>query len=367
MTSRVSQSHRRALVAVFAALLTVGSLTGCGTPNKAEDSRKKETYQLVWPEPPNEPRFIFDGQLRNESDIQPETDESRLRRLLSGRESRSTQPAYMKPGAIAARNGRVYVADHPSSSVVVFDIPRRKIFQMAVREPNRVKSPIAIAADTTGLVYVLDSAFKKVMVYDSLGLFAFSVGNKNDLVKPAGVAVTPDGSRIYVVDRGSVENDDHKVIAYAPDGRELFRIGPRGSENGQLNIPLAATVTPDGRLHVLDSGNFRVQTFDEMGKFISSFGSVGNALGHFSRPRSITSDPEGNLYVSDASFNNVQIFTPAGKLLMWLGNAGLNNLPSQFALIGGVAVDETGRLYVADQYHLKIEAFRRSAPIQSQD
>jgi DNA-binding beta-propeller fold protein YncE len=203
------------------------------------------------------------------------------------------------------------------------------------------------------------------MVFDSLGLFQFAVGVPAALTQPAGVAVSDDGQKIFIVDRGSVGGDDHKIIAYSPDNTELFRIGPRGSEPGALNIPLAATTTPDGRLAVLDSGNFRVQLFDLNGKYQSHFGSVGNGYGQFSRPRSIAADSDGNLYISDASFNNVQMFNATGDLLMWIGGPGMENYPGRFGLIAGIAVDETGRLYIADHYHQKVEVYRRADVAQA--
>lgn len=347
------------LAVALSALVSLTTFTGC-TSTPAGSTAEDLQYQLAWPAPPEEPRFVFEAELRNQSDIRDETDEERLKRILTGHDKNSEQPVYRKPSALAARKGRLYVADPHSASIYVFDMPRRKVFQIGQREPNRTRSPISMAIDAQSRLYVLDSSAKKVMVFDSLGLFMFSVGNPRDLVKPAGVAVSRDGSRIVIVDRGSVDLDDHKVIAYAPNGKELFRIATRGTDPGQVNIPLDATITEDGTLHILDSGNFRIQSFDETGKFLSSFGSVGNGLGNFSRPRRIASDAEGNIYVSDASFNNVQIFTPDGNLLMWIGKSGIANVPGQYALIGAITVDETGRLYVADQYHLKVDVFRRT-------
>lgn len=351
-------SIARGLSLALYALASVIAVTGCSS-SPVDPSDGDLDYQLIWPAPPDEPRFVFETELRNQSDIRDESDDERLQRILTGR-TKSGQPVYRKPSALVARKGRLYVADPHTASIYVFDMPRRKVFQIGQREPNRTRSPISMAIDAQSRLYVLDSIGKNVMVFDPLGLYMFSVGNPRDLAKPAGVAVSRDGSRIFVIDRGSIDNDDHKVIAYAPDGKELFRIGPRGSDPGQLNIPLDATVTEDGRLHILDSGNFRVQTFDETGKFVSSFGSVGNGLGNFSRPRRIASDNDGNIYVSDASFNNVQIFDPTGHLLMWLGKSGIANLPGQYALIGAITVDETGRLYVADQYHIKVDVYRRA-------
>lgn len=355
----IAASPRGNLALIALACLSCLLGSACSTSNTAE-SRSKKEYQLLWPEPPNETRFEYETELRSEANIRRETEDGRMKKMLTGKGTVSEEIAYRKPAALAARGGRIYVADTPTSSVVVFDAARQRLFRMGIREPNKLSAPVSIAVDDRSYVYVLDGKERRVLVFDSLGLFQFAVGSPKELTRPAGVAVSKDGRRIFIVDRGSVEADDHKIIAYSPENTELFRIGPRGSEPGELNIPLAATTTDD-RLVVLDSGNFRVQIFDLDGRYQSHFGDIGNGHGQFSRPRSIAADRSGNLYVSDASFNNVQIFNSQGELLMWLGEPGMENYPGKFGLIGAIAVDESGRLYVSDQYHQKIEVYRPAA------
>jgi len=354
-------SHSSQIRKIFignALLVAISLFVGGCAMQSTTNVEKEQKIQLEWPAPPEDPRFVYETELHSEANVRAETEDERLRKMLTGRGSVSENLVYRKPAALAARKGRIYVADPPTNAIVVFDIPRGRTFQMGVREPNRITKPVSLAIDGQDNVYVLDSALRKVMVYDALGLFMYSVGDPKAFTQPAGVAVSDDGKKIFIIDRGSVEGNDHKVVAYSPDGTELFRIGPRGSGPGQLNIPVSASVTPDGTLLILDSGNFRVQAFDLDGKHRFSFGSVGNGLGQFSRARSIATDREGKIFVSDASFNNVQIFNPAGELLMWIGSPGLRNVPGQFGLIAGIAVDETGRLYIADHYHIKIEVYR---------
>jgi sugar lactone lactonase YvrE len=345
----------------FALAFAFALLAGCSA-TRLETPQQEEKIQLLWPAPPAPTQFAYEITLRSPADVQKETKEQELRRKLTGISQVSDAPIYKKPAGLAARKGRIYVADPLAESIVVFDVPRQRVFRIGVREPNRVYRPIALALDGKDNVYVLDSKLRRVMVFDSLGLFLYAVGDPKELVQPVGVAVSDDGSKVFVVDRGTVELDDHKVVAYAPDGSELFRIGPRGSEPGQVNIPLAATVAPDGTLLVLDSGNFRVQAFNQNGRFQFEFGSVGTGIGQFARPRGIAAGPDGTIYVADASFNNVQIFDPKGQLLMWLGTHGMRNAPGGFGLIADITVDETGRLYIADHFHNKIEVYRREQP-----
>lgn len=342
-------------------LALVCGLSACASsgPDKSihgkDDANKVQT---LWPAPPEQARFEFQALLRSAADLVPASDDIPWTKLLSGR-SVSSQPVINKPSGIVARGGLIYVAEPAAQSVTVFDVPRRKLFTIGRRAPNRLDKPMAIALDAAQRVYVLDSGLRKVMVFDKFGLFDYSIGLGQGFTQPVAVAASPDGATIYVVDRGAVDNADHKVVAFGRDGKERFRLGPRGQQNGQFNIPLAAATAADGALYVADSGNFRVQKFDANGKFLFTFGASGAELGRFSRPRAIALDAEGNIYVSDSGFGNVQIFDPQGRLLMPLGQLSRVAAPGNFQLIAGITVDETGRLYVVDHYARKIEVFRR--------
>lgn len=317
------------------------------------------TEQRLWPAPPDQPRFLFEGTLRSAADIAIATMETSIRQMLDSRPAISDQPVIYKPSGIVVRGGLVYVTEPAASAVTVFDIPRGKVFRFGWREPNALKQPQSIALDAEGLAYVLDSALRRVMVFDDLGLFKFSIDVNQGFTNPVAVTVSPDGQTIYVVDHGDLGNADHKVVAFTPAGQERFRLGPRGGEDGRFNIPLAASVAPDGTLYVVDTGNFRIQAFDASGKFRFSFGDAGTGLGQFSRPRAIALDAAGNVYVSDSGFNNVQIFNAQGELLMPLGGGGRKPGAGKFALIAGIALDETNRLYIVDHYFRKIEVYRR--------
>ena len=339
-------------------LLVLVLLAGCGAPQK-EDESKIFKGPLVWPQPPDQPRFAFEGMLRSPADIYIESEEDRTRFNLTGAKAVSDLPAFEKPAALVARHGRIYVADITARVIVVFDVPRRKVFRMGMREPGNLAKPSGLALDDDMNVYVADATNRKIYIYDSLGLFQRSVGGPEDLDRPTGVAVSGDGERIYAVDRGHNENDQHHVVVYDKDGKKLQIIGSRGNGDGQFNVPLQATVGSDGTLYVLDAGNFRVQIFDQNGKFLRSFGGVGTEMGRLARPRGIAVDAEGYIYVTDGAFNNFQIFDAQGRLLLAIGKGDDSNFPGYYGSLNGIAVDETGRVYVADQVFNKIEVIRR--------
>lgn len=338
-------------------LLTFVSLLAACAPASLE--RKPYDGPLIWPQPPDQPRFAYETMLRSAADIALVSEEASFRERMTGIKAVSSDPVFDKPAAIVARNGRIYVADTGSHTIVVFDVPRRKIFRFGIREPGNLLKPAGLALDGEMNVYVADAKWRKVLVYDDLGLYQRTVGDPEDLERPTGVAVSRDGERIYVIDRAYNESEHHRVVIYDKAGKKLKVIGSRGSEVGQFNVPLQGTVGPDGTLYVLDSGNFRVQAFDREGEFLRSFGGAGKEFGHFARARGIAVDAEGNIYVSDAGFNNFQIFNPKGELLLAIGQGGTESNPGLYGLLNGIAVDETGRVYVADQLFNKVEVIRR--------
>ena len=350
-------------IARFAGVACALVLAACSaTPDK---SAKVFKGPLVWPQPPDRPRFAYQTVLRAPSDIAVvELPKEKFLREMTGAAATSTSPVFMKPAATVARQGRIYVTDTSTASIVVFDVPRRKVFRFGQRVPAVLAKPSGLALDAEMNVYVADSKRRELLVFDSLGLFKRAIGGPDDLERPTGVAVSRDGERIYAVDRSDNESNNHQVVIYDKDGKKIKVIGARGDGEGQFNIPLQAAVAPDGTLYVLDSGNFRIQAFDRDGSFLRAFGKAGVNVGNFARPRGIAVDDEGKIYVSDASYNNFQIFQPDGQLLMAVGETSAESNPGRYGLLNGIAVDELGNIYVTDQLFNKVEVFR---PVSEQE
>lgn len=349
---------KRLLETFCLACLVAGQLlvSSCSSLSD-KDTPAKPLPPPVWPSEPDLPRYIYETSLRSPSSVMTADESERMRRSLTGDDS-ADLPAFEKPGAVVARQGRIYVADTAQRRIAVFDVARRRFFRFGFRPPGALALPSGLALDDSMNVYVADAQLRRVLVYDSLGLHVRTIGSNDDLERPTGVAVSKDGQRVYVVDRARNESENHRIVAYDASGQRLWVIGSRGDGPAQFNIPLQAAVGPDGTLHVLDSGNFRVQAFDADGHFLRSIGKVGSAPGKFSRPRGLAVDHQGKVFVSDAGFNNLQVFDEDGKLLMAIGKASLEDRPGQYALLAGVAVDETGRIYVVDQLFNKIEVIR---------
>jgi len=340
----------------FALVTAALTLVSCVTPPEKPESPAPE---IAYPPPPDAARFIFERSLLSSADVQKRDSTTRFRQLVTG--ERTTGEALAKPFDVVVCQGRIYVSDTVRRSVMVFDIPGGRFFEIGTEEPGALNKPLGLTTDGACNLYVADTTAQRVMKYDRNGVFLTAMGGKDAklFTRLSHLAVTPDGKKLFAVDTGGVDSTEHKVHVFdVMTGEPIYAIGTRGDEVGKLNLPRDAEIGPDGLLYVVDGGNFRVQAFRQDGTFVRSFGSVGRQLGQFSRPKGIAADPDGNLYVSDAYFANFQIFNSDGELLMFIGTRGAQASPGNYMLPAGIDVDEDGRIFVVDQFFRKVDIFR---------
>jgi DNA-binding beta-propeller fold protein YncE len=337
---------------VAAAFLATLLTAGCATPPPAP-----EIEAPVYPPPPAEPRFVFERTLRYSENVQAVSAANKLKYFATG--ATDELNGLVKPYDVAAFQGRIYVTDTVQRVVILFDIPGNRYLEFGLDTPGALVKPVGIDVSADGReVYVADVSAQRVMVYTNEGVFLRSIGDKSLLHRPTDVAVDSARNRVYIVDTGGVENQDHRIQVFDTAGTQLRTLGQRGPAPGQFNLPLQATVAPDGTLYVVDSGNFRVQSFAPDGTFHSTFGTLGRYPGQFAKPKGIAADPDGNLYVVDTAFGNFQIFSPDGQLLLFVGQRGQSSKPGSYMLPAGIDVDASGRIYVVDQFFRKLDIYR---------
>ena len=338
------------ILIIFSALLIIS----CASVQTKESQK---SYQKFWPKLPETPRYEYLMTIYSSDDFIEKTDTQKMREALVGK----SQPAYIfkRPIDIAVRNGMMYFIDSDKAVIYAFDFGRRRFYGFGYRFEGKLASPVSVAIGKDGLVYVSDRGRNSVIVYDNFGLYHSTINMQQEAVQIAGIAIDDAGGFLYVVDRGGIDSKLHQLLKYTLDGQLVKKIGTRGKEPLQFNLPLDVTVGSDGSVYVLDSGNFRVQKLTREGEFVESWGGAGDLLGHFGMPRSIAMDEEDNIYISDAQFGNVQIFNNKGKLLMSLGGLSQDDEPGAYSLITGITLDDRSHLYVLDQYLKKMEVFKK--------
>ena len=353
MPHKITGVHvlRRSLLPLLS-LLLMAAVAGCASAPPAP-----AFVPPVFPAPPDPARFIFERSLSFSDNVETTTRGDRFRMFALGEQK--TVRGLIKPFGVAAYRGQVYVTDTAQRLVVEFDIARGRYREIGTDNPGQLTKPMGIDVSSLGEVFVSDMTLRQIFVYTTEGKFLRAFGNKTLFNRPSGIAVSPDGTRAYVVDTGGVESDAHQVLVFdAQSGEHLQTIGKRGIKDGEFNMPLQAAVGPDGTLYVVDKGNFRVQAFNRDGSFARAFGSAGRFPGQFASPKGIATDAQGNVYVVDTAFGNFQIFNSQGQLLMFIGERGAGGAPAKYMLPAGIDVDEDGRVYMVDQFFRKVDVFR---------
>ncbi len=345
---------------IIALLAIIFTLVACGGSDTAKKEESDDAVNnIVFPPPPDSPRFYYEFTLFNSGQMLERTEEDSWREFLTGEKKSKMGEALGKPYDVSACGGKVYVSDTVRRHIAVFDFSNKNYFTIGTTHPGLLRKPLGLDTDAECNLYVADITLGSVMIYDAKGNFLNAIGGSDWFHRLSHVAVDPEGTRLYAVDTGGVQTEEHRVRVFnTQSGEHLFDFGHRGKEEGQFNLPKDIDMGPDGTLSVVDSGNFRVQIFDRDGKFLRAFGSIGNRTGQFSRPKGIATDPDGNVYVADTSLANFQIFDSQGQLLMFIGSRTRNSQPAGYMLPSGIDIDSDGRIFFTDQFFRKVDIFR---------
>lgn len=346
--------HIKVIVLLLLTAQSLILLSGCAT-NSSEEV--KPLPPLVFPPPPETPRFIYERTIFGSGNIVVEDKKTRWKNMLTGESTTGT--GFAKPFDVAVCQGQIYVTDTVQRRVLAFDVPDKQFFLIGEDEPGLLTKPLGISTDNECNVYVADATMKRIVIYNQDGGFIRALGGLGMFERLSHVSVDPEGTRVFAVDTGGVNSDLHRIRVFdAVSGNHLYDIGKRGSGDGELNLPRDVDIGPDGNVYVIDSGNFRVEVFSQDGRFIRKFGSIGRRSGQFGRPKGVGVDRDGNTYVSDASFGNFQIFDPDGNLLLFVGDRSTKYDRAKYMLPAGLDVDEDGRVYMVDQYFRKLDVYR---------
>jgi sugar lactone lactonase YvrE len=190
--------------------------------------------------------------------------------------------------------------------------------------PKVFLNPAAIAVNLAGVVYVADAARNTIEVITVGGMVSTLAGS-------GGLAGSQDGS-------GSA---------------------------ARFNQPSGLVLDASGNLYVADSGNATVRKISPAGEVRTLAGSPSirgsadglGAAAAFGLPSAIAIDQAGNVYVTDAFYSTVRVISAAGQVRTLAGSAGLTGdvdgtgSAARFNHPGGLAVDGSGSVYVADTYN----------------
>src|SRR3954470_3145255 len=138
-------------------------------------------------------------------------------------------------------------------------------------------------------------------------------------------------------------------------------LGQRGE--GVLRFPQAVAVAPDGTIYVGDQFSHVVQAFAPDGTFLREWGVAGSEDGQLQAIGGIAVDASGNVYVADSA-NRVERFTSAGTFLGSFGRSWTDVGAFEFGSGSGNSSGAGGglaiageQLFVADTRNDRVQRF----------
>jgi uncharacterized protein (TIGR03437 family) len=242
----------------------------------------------------------------------------------------------------------------------------------------QLNTPQAVAVDSSGNLYIADTANNVVRKVTAAGVISTIAGNGTagsggdggaatsaQLNSPQGIAVDASGN-VYVADTQNArvrKVTNGAINTVAGSGTAGFGGDGGAAASAQLNIPTGLAVDGAGNLYIADFSNNRIRKVTNgtittlAGNGLAGYTGDGGAAtnAQLTTPVAVTTDASGNVYIADTGNNAVRMVNLRGFVSTVAGNglAGYSGDggPAVSAMVGnpaGVAVDASGNLYISD-------------------
>jgi uncharacterized protein (TIGR03437 family) len=321
---------------------------------------------------------------------------------ISGDGGRATEAQINIPMGVAIdRSGNLFVADQLNGRIRKIT-PDGVISTVAgtgtggyagdggTATSAQLYNPCGVAVDAAGNLFIADSSnhrIRKVTVGGVISTVAGTgeVGYSGDggaatsatFNTPLNLAVDAAGN-LYIAD--TLNNAIRKL---ATDGTISTVAGTGGagySGNGGpatsagINHPNGIAVDASGTLYFADTFNHCVRRVtsdgtittvagDAIRRFTGDGGPAASASLDY--PEGVALDNSGLLYISDSLNSRIRVVTPSGMIATIAGNGDYGNSgdggPAARAKLSfpqGLAVDDTGQIYVSDNQNSRIRLLR---------
>jgi sugar lactone lactonase YvrE len=208
-----------------------------------------------------------------------------------------------------------FVADTENNSVQKFSSTSKTWAYTITGAPTPFVAPRDVAPEpVTGNLYVSDTGNGRIAKFDSSGAFIYAwnlpaptAGGPTPLPgsTPAPYGITVDSTnKVYVADSGY-----NRILRFLADGTIDGSWGTYGSADSstipQMSHPQGMGIDPAGNIYVADTGNNRIQRFDQVGTLATRvlWGAYGPQDGNFINPRNVYVDNLSRVYVSELGEN----------------------------------------------------------------
>lgn len=260
--------------------------------------------------------------------------------------------------------------------------------------------PYSVAVDGAGNVYIADALNHSVRkIAGSGGTMSTVVGNGFGVQGSGGdggpatsaildtpTALLLDGSgNVYIADtlnnRVRKVGTDGNINTVAGNGQSNSTGDGGAATSAAINSPEGIALDRSGNLYVADTAGHRVRKVTPDGTITTV---AGNGNGGFQGdggpatqaslyyPKGLATDKAGNLFIADWLNSRVRVVTPDGNIYTAAGNGSFayygDGGPATSAALRfpwGLAVDSSGKIYIADDENSVIRVLTPVAASQT--
>ncbi len=216
--------------------------------------------------------------------------------------------------AVSAINGTLAVSDEKNDRIEEFNEEGEfvRAFGSEGTGNGKFKEPRGVAVDTNDALFVADTGNNRVEEFTEKGGYENQFGSegteKGKFKEPRGVAVDPNGN-IWVADSGNSRVQEFN------SKREYVRQFSAGTNPVGIAVDSKGNVWNDN-----EDETGAIEEHNEKGELLQKFATRGEGYGQVKEPRGLAIDSAGDVWVSDSGNNRVEVFNEKGELLRIFGH-----------------------------------------------
>jgi sugar lactone lactonase YvrE len=251
--------------------------------------------------------------------------------------------------------------------------------------------PSAVAVDGRGTLYIADTFNHRIRIVEApTGIIRTLVGTgaarfsgeggpaeKAALNEPVSLALDERRGRLYIADLANyrvrmLELKTGVISTYAGRGGQDYDGDGQPARQAGLTGPSGLALDAEGNLYIADTFCGRVRRVDAATGLISTVAGDGTGYRYqgvpnefstgLARPASIALAADGTLYITDSDNHLIRKWNPRSKIITAVAGNGAAQFtgdggPAAAASLNypfGVALDQSGNLYIADTFNHRI-------------
>jgi DNA-binding beta-propeller fold protein YncE len=212
-------------------------------------------------------------------------------------------------------DNNIFVADYSDGRIQKFD-PNGKFLQLINVEPDRNQYTIIrdMATNYNGSLFIVRGG--DILVYDTAdGTLINTIPGKFPELSYDMLAIDA-ANNLYAISKGAGFAD---MIKLDPEGKQLWKKSKFLEGIVKRNTPADVnriSVDGLGNIFILNYFGYEIYEFDTQGSFVDRFGSKGKELQQFNSPDTLAINGDGKVIVVDSgNWYTIKVFDSGGSFL----------------------------------------------------